>query len=407
MAERVRGTAVTGLGLVTSLGIGTDVNWRALSAGASGAAQIDAFETEGLPTQFAARVAHPTFEADFPQQRVIAMARAALREAMADANLDRSGMLSARSRLFLATPHGEVFVHDRLRLLSGGTSSTCSPDELWRSGLVGPLGLVLKEEFGIGGAPVTVSTACASSASAIQLAVEAIGRGDIDVAVVVASDASVHPEGLLRFSLLSALSTRNEEPAKASRPFSQSRDGFVMGEGAAALVLERDPAPSKRIWGKVLGCGDATDNFHRTRSHPSGRTIVKCMEAALASAGLSIQDVDYINAHGTSTPENDKMEALGIRELFGDLRTRVPTSSNKSMVGHTLSAAGAVEATFTLLALEHGFLPPTINHDDPDPDIDLDVIPNVGRASDAKIALSNSFGFGGQNVSLVLQKAGE
>jgi 3-oxoacyl-[acyl-carrier-protein] synthase II len=213
----------------------------------------------------------------------------------------------------------------------------------------------------------------------------------------------VHAEALIRFSLLSALSTRNDEPARAARPFEKSRDGFVMAEGAAALVLEDYDAARARgakILGFLLGCGERADNFHRTRSNPDGSSIIGAMRNAIADAGLEPGDIHYVNAHGTGTPENDKMENLGMRAVFGE--GAPPISSNKSMIGHTLSASGALEAAFTLLALRDQVLPPTINHDEPDPAITLDVVPNVARPARVRNALSNSFGFGGQNVCLVL-----
>jgi 3-oxoacyl-[acyl-carrier-protein] synthase II len=216
----------------------------------------------------------------------------------------------------------------------------------------------------------------------------------------------VHPEALIRFSLLSALSTRNDEPEKAARPFEKSRDGFVMSEGAAALVLEDEGSARARgatILGFVLGCGERADSFHRTRSNPDGSAIIGAMRNAIADAGLSPADIDYVNAHGTGTPENDKMEALGMRAVFGDRPP--PISSNKSMIGHTLSAAGAIEAVFSLLTIRHQMLPPTINHDEPDPTIGLDVVPNAARPARVRHVLSNSFGFGGQNVCLVLGEA--
>ena len=209
----------------------------------------------------------------------------------------------------------------------------------------------------------------------------------------------------MRFSLLSALSTHNDPPEQASRPFSKNRDGFVIAEGAAALVLEdfdHARARGARVLGIIEGCGEKSDSFHRTRSSPDGKPIVACMRQALADAGIGPEDVDYINAHGTSTPENDKMEYLGVSMVFGERIKDVPISSNKSMIGHTLTAAGAVEAAFTLLTLQHQRMPPTINYVVPDPAIPLDVVPNVARDKRMRRAISNSFGFGGQNVSLVL-----
>jgi 3-oxoacyl-[acyl-carrier-protein] synthase II len=213
------------------------------------------------------------------------------------------------------------------------------------------------------------------------------------------------PETLIRFSLLQALSTKNDPPEKASRPFSLSRDGFVMGDGAGALILESERharARGARILGYVLGAGEAADTFHRTRSSPDGAAIVRCMERAIADAGLTPADIGYINAHGTSTPENDKMETMACRALFGSAAP--PISSTKSMIGHTLSAAGAVEAAVCLLALRDQVLPPTINQDDVDPEIGMDTVP-VARPHGFRAALSNSFGFGGQNAAVVLGAA--
>ena len=215
------------------------------------------------------------------------------------------------------------------------------------------------------------------------------------------------PESLVRFSLLSALSTQNDPPDQASKPFSKNRDGFVLAEGAAALVLEdydHAVARGAKVLGILEGCGEKSDSFHRTRSSPDGKPIIACMRNALADAGVGPQDVDYINAHGTSTPENDKMEHLGVFAVFGEHIRNIPISSNKSMIGHTLTAAGAVEAVFSLLTLEHQRIPPTINHQVPDPAIPLDVVPNVARDARVTRAISNSFGFGGQNVCLVMTR---
>jgi len=263
----------------------------------------------------------------------------------------------------------------------------------------------LAARFGTQGSPITLSTACASGASAIQLGLEAVRRGEADAVLCVATDGSINPESLVRFSLLSALSTHNEPPAEAAKPFAKNRDGFVMAEGAGALVLESyDAAKARgaRILGVIEGCGEMADAFHRTRSSPDGKPIIGSIHNAIADAGLDPDDIDYINAHGTGTPENDKMEYIGVSAVLGERAKQVPISSNKSMIGHTLSAAGAVEAIFTLLTLEHQRIPPTINYKIPDPAIPLDVVPNVARDASVRHALSNSFGFGGQNVSLVM-----
>src|SRR5262249_26790807 len=226
--------------------------------------------------------------------------------------------------------------------------------------------------FGTKGSPISLSTACASGATAIQLGVEAIRRGETDAALCAGTEASVNPEGLVRFSLLSALSTQNDPPQAASKPFSKNRDGFVMAEGAGAVVLESYEAAIARgasILGVVAGCGELTDSFHRTRSSPDGKPIIGCVLKTLADAGMTPEQIDHINAHGPATPENDKMEYLAISTVFGEQAKKIPVSSNKSMVGHTISAAGAVEAIFSLLTLEHQRIPPTINYEIPDPTI--------------------------------------
>ncbi|HEY2248601.1 MAG TPA: beta-ketoacyl synthase N-terminal-like domain-containing protein, partial [Bradyrhizobium sp.] len=261
--------------------------------------------------------------------------------------------------------------------------------------------------FGTKGSPISLSTACASGATAIQLGVEAIRRGETDAALCAGTEASVNQEGLVRFSLLSALSTQNEPPQAASKPFSRNRDGFVMAEGAGALVLESYEAAIARgasILGVVAGCGELTDSFHRTRSSPDGKPIIGCMLKTLVDAGMTPEQIDHINAHGTATPENDKMEYQTTSIVFGERARQIPVTSNKSMVGHTISAAGAVEAVISLLTLEHQRIPPTINYEIPDPTIQFDVVGNKARDAKVTAVMSNSFGFGGQNASLILTR---
>ncbi|MEL6968252.1 MAG: beta-ketoacyl synthase N-terminal-like domain-containing protein, partial [Pseudomonadota bacterium] len=255
--------------------------------------------------------------------------------------------------------------------------------------------------------PVSLSTACASGATAVQLGVEAIRRGETNAALCVGTDGSVTMEALIRFSLLSALTTQNDDPNKAAKPFSKDRDGFVMAEGAGALVLEsveHAVARGAPILAIIRGAGEKADHFHRTRSSPDGSPIITAVNRALDDAGLNANDISYINAHGTSTPENDRMEYSSLHSVFGDDIHAVPISSNKSMIGHTLTAAGAIEAVFSVLTLHHGVIPPTINYHTPDPDIPLDVVPHTAREADVKHILSNSFGFGGQNACLVFSK---
>jgi len=408
--------AVTGIGVVTSLGVGTVDNWRKLTAGQSGVRRISRFPTDALRTTIAGTVdfvpVEPFSSADLTERLADMAAEQAVDQAAIGAKGDFPGPL------FVAVAPIEIEWHHREVVRADvHTNGDVTYDDLLRatsSGRFGPLherlmmGSVawhLADRFGTKGSPVSLSTACASGATAIQLGVEAIRRGETDVALCIGTDGSVNPESLIRFSLLSALSTANDPPEAAAKPFSKNRDGFVMAEGAAALVLESlDHARARgaTMLGVIEGCGEMADSFHRTRSSPDGKPIIGCMRNAIADAGLTPDDIDYINPHGTGTSENDKMEHLGVAAVFGERSKAIPISSNKSMIGHTLSAAGAVEAVFTLLTLEHQRLPPTINYKIPDPAIPLDVVPNVARDAKLRHALSNSFGFGGQNVSLVL-----
>ncbi len=408
--------AITGVGMVTPLGRGVDDSWSRLAAGQSGIHQITRFSTEGLRTQISGSVDFMDVDPVTIPSLSYAMADAAVCEALGESGIVEEGEFPGD--LFLAAPPIE---HDWLsreylaKHLSAGETSPYSrrpldlPDgalfPYHEDFLNGTIGERFAARYNIAGSPIVLTTACASGASTIQLATEAIRRGDVAAALAVGTDGSIQEESLIRFALLSALSTKNDPPEEASKPFSKNRDGFVMAEGAAALVLE-DPdharARGAEILGYVRGCGEAADTFHRTRSNPNGKAIIRSIAGAVEDAGLAPDDVDYVNAHGTGTPENDKMEYLGITTVFGERAHKLPVSSNKSMIGHTLTAAGAIEAVFTLKTLREGLLPPTINYREPDPALDLDVVPNEARKSGAEIALSNSFGFGGQNVSLVI-----
>jgi len=409
---------VTGMGVVTSLGIGREANWRALTAGRSGIRRITRFPIGGLRTTVAGTV--DTVPLDEPSAPALAerMAELVIEEAMAEAGIGRAGDFPGP--LFVAMPPVELEWTQRRAIADAtGTQAVTYADLLRVANtgafarfqsrfLFGSVADHLAERFGTKGSPIATSTACASGATAIQLAVEAIRRGECEAALAVGTDASVNAESLIRFSLLSALSTRNDPPESAARPFSKDRDGFVMAEGAGALVLEslaHARARGATVLGVVAGSGEQTDSFHRTRSSPDGKPIIACMRNALADAGVAPEEIGYINAHGTGTPENDKMECLGVAAVFGERASTVPISSNKSMIGHTLSAAGAVEAIFTVLAVRHGVLPPTINYETPDPALPVDCVPNVAREARVRYAMSSSFGFGGQNVCLVIGAA--
>jgi len=408
---------VTGMGVLTSLGQGQAENWRKLVAGVSGIRRITRFPIAGLRTTIAGTVDFvPVDEPSAPAltEAIGAMVAA---EALAESGIGTPGDFPGP--LLLAMPPVEMDWPQRLAAAAaaaGGHEPVTWMDLVqavsdgrfarWHERFVfGSVAEHLAERFGTKGSPIATSTACASGGTAIQLGVEAIRRGEAQAALVIGTDASVNPECQIRFSLLSALSTRNEPPSAAARPFSRDRDGFVMAEGAGALVLEslaHARARGAAILGVVEGCGEMADSFHRTRSSPDGKPIIACMRHALEDAGLVPDAIGYVNAHGTGTPENDKMEWLGLAAVFGERAGSLPASSNKSMIGHTLSAAGVVEAIFTLLSLRRGVLPPTINYDTPDPALPLDCVPNVAREARVAHAISNSFGFGGQNACLVL-----
>jgi 3-oxoacyl-[acyl-carrier-protein] synthase II len=408
---------VTGMGIVTSLGAGKTDNWAKLTAGVSGIRTVTRFPVDGLKSTMAGTidfVSVDPFSSTGLSERLAVMVTD---EALEQSGIGRKGDFPGP--LFLAVAPVETEWPQRLELgRACGKTGVDYSDLLRVAGggkfvdyhhrfIFGSVASHLAETFGTKGSPISLSTACASGATSIQLGVEAIRRGETDAALCVATDASINPEAMVRFSLLSALSTQNDPPQAASKPFSKNRDGFVMAEGAAALVLESYEAATARgasILGVVAGCGELTDSFHRTRSSPDGKPIIGCVRKALADAGLVPEQIDHINAHGTATPENDKMEYLGIAAVFGERAQHIPVSSNKSMVGHTISAAGGVEAIFSLLTLEYQRIPPTINYDVPDPAIPFDVVGNKARDARVTAVMSNSFGFGGQNASLILTR---
>jgi 3-oxoacyl-[acyl-carrier-protein] synthase II len=408
---------VTGMGVVTSLGAGKEDNWAKLTAGESGIRTVTRFPIDGLKTTMAGTVDFVSVEPPSSTALTERLAEMATEEALEQSGIGRKGDFPGP--LFLAVAPVETEWPQRLVVGRAIGKTTVDIDDVLRiSGggkwaplhhrfMFGSVAGYLAETFGTKGSPISLSTACASGATAIQLGVEAIRRGESDAALCVATDGSVNPEALVRFSLLSALSTQNDPPQAASKPFSKNRDGFVMAEGAGALVLESYESAVARgapILGVLAGCGELTDSFHRTRSSPDGKPIIGCVRKALADAGMTFEQIDHINAHGTATPENDKMEYLAISAVFGERAKQIPVSSNKSMVGHTISAAGAVEAIFSLLTLEHQRIPPTINYEIPDPAIPFDVVPNKARDARVTAVMSNSFGFGGQNASLVLTR---
>lgn len=407
--------AVTGIGVVSSLGQGQADTWAAMTEGRSGIHAIARFPTDTLRTRIAGTVDFLDTDPLVAPLLSERFAAVAAEEAVAQAGIGARGDFPGA--LFIAVPPVEMEWPQRQALAeaAGGdgpvdyagllrAAATRRFDPWHDLFIFGTVADRIADRFGTKGSPISLSTACSSGATAIQLGVEAIRRGETAAALCIGTDGSVNPESLIRFSLLSALSTRNDDPATASKPFSKDRDGFVMGEGAAALVLEDAEAAVARgaaILGYVLGCGEKGDGFHRTRSSPDGAPIIAAIRASLVDAGVAAEAIDTVNAHGTSTPENDKMEALGLAAVFGDRAAALPVTSNKSMIGHTLTAAGAIEAAVSLLTIRHGRIPPTINHRVPDPNIALDIV-ETARDLPVRTVLSNSFGFGGQNTCLVL-----
>lgn len=407
--------AVTGMGVVTSLGQGIADNWTALTSGRSGIHPITRFPIDHLATTISGTVDYLDSSSKGASALTLELADLAADEAIGTSGISRSAF---DGPLFLASPPVELGWQDRLSLYASDdeeqgyqrllkVARERLTAKVFEDAQFATIADRLADKYGTRGMPITLSTACASGATAIQLGVEAIRRGECERALAIGADGSATAEALIRFSLLSALSTANDDPTKASKPFSKDRDGFVLAEGGAALVLESLESAKARgatVLGVLRGCGEKADDFHRTRSKPDGSPAIAAIRAALEDAGLGDDGISYVNAHGTSTPENDKMEHLSLSTVFGDHLKRMPVSSNKSMIGHTLSAAGAVEAVFSFMTMREGVLPPTINYDNPDPAIDLDVVPNAKRSADVKTVLSNSFGFGGQNTCLVMAR---
>ena len=410
MSRRV---VVTGVGLVSPLGIGTGANWEALCAGQSGIGPITRFDA----SQFSARIAGEVKHFD-PLQFVdkkdvkkmdvfIQLAIAATEFAMKDATLKVSPEHATRTGVFIASGIGgfSTIEREHKALLEGGPRRI-SPFFI-PAAIINLAAGQVSIRFGAKGPNSATCTACSASAHAIGDAFEIIKRDDADVMIAGGSEAAITPMGVGGFAAMRALSTRNDEPQRASRPFERDRDGFVMGEGSGVVILEELEFARRRgasIYAELVGYGMSADAFHITAPSEDGDGGVRVMQAALKRAGVEPNQVDYINAHGTSTPYNDRLETLAIKRLFGEHARTVAISSTKSMTGHLLGAAGGLEAGITVLAIRHQLIPPTINYEIPDPDCDLDYVPNVKRAAKIHYALSNSFGFGGTNGALLFKK---
>ncbi|MDQ7793719.1 MAG: beta-ketoacyl-ACP synthase II [bacterium] len=404
---------VTGMGAVTPLGIGVPAFWQALRSGKSAVGPITRFDATGHPCRIAAEVAdfRPDDFMDAREarrsDRFTQFAVAAAAMALQDAGLDPSAVDPAQAGVILGTGIGgmETFCDQHRQLMDRGPGRV-SPffiPMMIANMAAGQLAIT----FGFTGPNATAVTACAAGANAIGEAFRTIQRGEAEVMLTGGSEAAIVPLTLAGFCAMKALSTRNDDPAGASRPFDAGRDGFVLAEGAGVIVLESEAharARGARVVAEIIGYGMAADAYHMAAPPPDGRGGAGAMRRALQDADLEPHQVDYLNAHGTSTPAGDRGETLAVKAVFGDHAYRLAISSTKSMIGHALGAAGALEFIATALTLEHGIIPPTINQTDPDPDCDLDYVPNRARPAAVRAALSNSFGFGGQNVTLALRR---
>jgi 3-oxoacyl-[acyl-carrier-protein] synthase II len=425
-----RRVVITGMGAITPLGHSVGEMFDAQLEGRSGVGPIFRFNASRFPTQFAAQVK------DFELGRFVKdpgrwkhsglnsqFAAAAAQQALADAGLiDNAKVDRTRFGVYLGAGEGIQDFHNLLSLIAqayrpeerrvdeaafsrGGLKAFHAEQEAEQE--LHTTSAHLAAYFDLEGPNFNCLTACAASAQAVGEAVELIRYGDADLMLAGGAHSMIHPLGVTGFNRLTALSTRNDAPTRASRPFDLNRDGFVLGEGAGMLVFEELGHAKKRgatIYGELTGYGSTADAFRVTDSHEDGRGAIACMGGALKDSGLSPADVGYINAHGTSTKVNDFVETLAIKKVFGEGAYAVPVSSSKSMLGHLIAAGGAVELITCVEAIRQGKLPPTINYEAPDPECDLDYVPNTAREKRVRHALSNSFGFGGQNISLIVSR---
>ena len=425
-----RRVVVTGMGMVTPVGRDMESSWKALLEGRSGVGHISLFDARQFPTRIAAEVRDFQLGSYLPDgarwtehSRNTQFALAAAQMA-----IDHSGLLEMRHLdrtrfgIYLGSGEGQQdffrfvdLVHrscnadgkvDTARFVKMGIKSLHMIKESEQE--PGTPGGHLASYLGAQGPNANCLTACAASSQAIGEATELVRHGDADVILSGGTHSMIHPFGVTGFNLLTALSTRNEEPQRASRPFDRDRDGFILGEGAGMLVLEELEHARRRgafIYGEILGYGSTADAFRLTDTHDEGRGAIAAIREALDDAQIEPSQIDYINAHGTSTQVNDSIETLAIKRSLGEHAFRVPVSSTKSMMGHLIAAAGSVEAIVCLLAMRDGVMPPTINLDNPDPVCDLDYIPHQARPGRVDVAMSNSFGFGGQNITLILRRS--
>ena len=410
MKKRV---VITGLGAITPVGNTAADFWQALLAGKSGIGPITRFDAAEYDAKIAGEVKgfEPTAFIDKKEarrmDRFTQFAIAAAKMALDDSGIDLEKTDKSRIGSFVGSGIGGMdTLHEQYKNLFEKGPNRVSPffiPMMIANMAAGQVSIA----FGLQGPSSCVVTACATGTNCIGDAMKVIQRGDADVMVAGGTEAAISPAGMAGFCSMKALSTRNDAPEKASRPFEKDRDGFVMGEGSGIVILEsleHALARGARIYAELAGYGTNADAYHVTAPAPEGAQAARCMELAIKDAGLQVTDVDYINAHGTSTPLNDKNETLGIKALFGDHVKNLAVSSIKSMTGHLLGAAGGIECVATALTVANDMMPPTINYDTPDSDLDLDYVPNQARAKVVRVALSNSFGFGGHNATLLVKK---
>jgi 3-oxoacyl-[acyl-carrier-protein] synthase II len=404
---------VTGMGLVIPTGIGVQTAWKNICEGRSGVGRLTRFNPNGFETKIAAEVKGFNPEAYIEKKEIkkmdlfIQYALAATKEALEDSGLKIIPENCEQIGVIVGTGLGGLPSLEKYHqiLLEKGPSRV-SPffiPMLIANMASGQIAI----QFGVKGINSCLVTACATGAHCIGDAFRAILYGDAEAVIAGGTEANISPLTIAGFNSMKALSTRNDEPERACRPFEKNRDGFVVGEGAGIVILEELEFAFKRgarIYAELVGFGYTGDAYHITAPPPDGDGAIRCMRMAINDAGLKPEEIDYINAHGTSTPLNDATETQAIKKVFGEHAQKIPISATKSMTGHLLGAAGSTEAIFTILTIRDGIIPPTINYDEPDPECDLDYVPNVARRQPVNTAISNAFGFGGTNATLVLKK---
>ena len=427
MTQDRRRVVVTGIGMINPMGHDPATVWAGLQEGRSGVARTTLFDASGFPTKISAEVKNwdVTHAGETPERasrlgRHTQFAIGAARQAMSDSGVLDSIKDPVRFGVYLGSGEGNQDFQSFSEMMTAAlVDGEFDASKFIAKGkeILDPV-MELEQEpnmpaahlatlFNAQGPNVNCLTACAASSQAVGEATEIIRRGDADVMLAGGTHSMIHPFGVTGFNLLTALSESNEEPTKASRPFDRLRDGFVLGEGSAMVILEEYESAKQRgatLYGEILGYGTTADAYRITDIPPDGHGGIAAMRMSIADAGLQPTDIGYVNAHGTSTTVNDKVETHACRQVFGDHAAKVPVSSTKSMMGHLIAAAGVTEMIVCLLAMRDSVLPPTINYENPDPECDLDYVPNEARPADIKYALNNSFGFGGQNVTLCLSR---